>query len=77
MSCELDNTKVNTEWCVHVFNEWAVRRRTAHADDAVPRDILFSCDAVALNKWLSLLVVEARKKNEGRYPSKTLTFSAV
>ena len=52
-------------------------RRTVHADDAVPRDIISSCDAVALNKWLSLFVVEARKKNESRYPSKTLTFSAV
>ena len=68
-----DNTKANTEWSVCVFNEWAAWRRTARADDAVPRNILFSCDAVALNKWLSLFIVEARKKDGSRYPSKTLT----
>ena len=27
---------------------------------------LFSCDAVALKKWLSLFVVEARKKDGSR-----------
>ena len=68
-----DNTKANTEWAVRVFNEWAAWRRTARADDAVPRDILFSCDAVALNKWLSLFIVKARKKDRSRCPSKTLT----
>ena len=46
---------------------------TARAADAVPGNILFSCDAVALNRWLSLFVVEARKKDGSRYPSKTLT----
>ena len=60
--CVPDNTKPNTEWSVRVFNEWAAWRRTARADDAVPGDILFSCNAVALNKWLSLFVIEARKK---------------
>ena len=61
-----DNTKANTEWSVRAFNEWAAWRRTARADDAVPGDILFSCDAVALNKWLSMFVIEARKKGRSR-----------
>ena len=61
---EADNTKANTKkWSVCVFNEWAAWRCT---DDAVPGGILFSCDAVALNKWLSLFVVEARKKDGSR-----------
>ena len=38
-----------------------------------PEILFFSCEAVALSKWLSLFVVEARKKDGSRYPSKTLT----
>ena len=41
-------------------------------DDPVPSDILTSCDAAALNRWLSLFVIEARKQDGTRYPSKTI-----
>ena len=61
-----DNTKASTEWSVRVFNEWAAWRCTARADDVVPGDNLFSCDAVALSIWLSLFVIEARKKDGSR-----------
>ena len=33
---------------------------------------LTSCDAVALNKWLSLFVIEARKQDGTRYPSRSI-----
>ena len=34
---------------------------------------ILSCgDAVALNKWLSLYVIETRKQDGGRYPASTL-----
>ena len=32
-------------------------------DDPVPSDTLTSCHAVALNKWLSLFVIDARKQD--------------
>ena len=38
----------------------------------MPSDILSCEDAVALNKWLSLYVIETRKQDDGRYPASTL-----
>ena len=52
------NTEANTEWAVRNFKAWADWRITQNPDDPVPSDILSCGDAVALNKWLSLYVIE-------------------
>ena len=38
----------------------------------MPSDILNSIDVIALNKWLSLFVIEVRKQDGSKYPSKTI-----
>ena len=67
-----DTTKHNTQWAVRTFNAWSTWRNGVYTDDPVPGDILTSCDAEALNKWLSLFVIEARKQDGTRYPSRTI-----
>ena len=42
-----------------------------YLEERVPGDLLTSCDAVALNKWLSLFVIKVRKHDGTRYPTKT------
>ena len=56
-----DNAKQNTQWAVQTFEAWSTWRSGVYEDNPVPGDILTSCDAVALNKWLSLFVIKARK----------------
>ena len=43
-----------------------------YQDDRVPSDVLTSGDAVALNKWLSLFVIEVRRQDGNKYPSKII-----
>ena len=43
-----------------------------YQDDRIPSDVLTSGDAVALNKWLSLFVIEVRKQDSNKHPSKTI-----
>ena len=66
-------TEANTEWAVRNFEAWADWRIAQNPEDPVPSDILSSGDAVALNKWLSLYVIETRKHHGGRYPVSTLS----
>ena len=66
------NTEANTEWAVRNFQSWAEWRCTAQPIDPVPRDILTCGDVFLINKWLSLYVIETRKKNGDRYPCSTL-----
>ena len=49
--------------------EW---RNSINPDDEVPKDVLTCGDAVTLNRWLSLFVIEVRKKDGSKYPSKTI-----
>ena len=60
-----DNTKQNTQWAVRTFEAWSTWRNGVYEDDRVPGDILSSSDsdAVALNEWLSLCVIETRKQD--------------
>ena len=51
-------TEANTEWAMGNFKAWADWRIAQNPGDPVPSDILSSGDAVALNKWLSLYVIE-------------------
>jgi len=54
------------------FEAWADWRIAQNPDDPVPSDILSCGDAIALNTWLSLYVIETRKQDGGRYPASTL-----
>ena len=67
-----ENTKMNTQWAVRAFQSWSSWRNGVHPDDPVPSDILGSGDASTLNKWLSLFVIEAKKQDGSKYPSKTI-----
>ena len=66
------NTKQNTQWAIQTFEAWRAWRNGVYQDDRVPSGVLTSGDAVALNKWLSLLVIEVRKQDGNKYPSKTI-----
>ena len=66
------NTKQNTQWAVRTFEAWSAWRNGVYQDDRVPSDVLTSGDAVALNKWLSLFVIQVRKQDGNKYPSKTI-----
>ena len=66
------NTKANTKWAVRNFEAWDDWRIAQNPGDPVPSDILSCVDAVVLNKWLSLFVIETRKQDGRRYPASTL-----
>ena len=66
------NTTANNDWAVRNFLDWATWRRSAHTDDPVPLGILSCADATCLNKWLSLYVIETRRKDGQSYPTATL-----
>ena len=66
------NTEANTEWAVKTFKSWMEWRNTAKPEDPVPEAILCTDDAQALNKWLSLFVLEARKLDGQKYPTSSL-----
>ena len=51
---------------------WSGRRRhKEHPGDPVPVDVLTCVDATILNKWLSLYIIETRKRDGQRYPTST------
>ena len=66
------NTECNTQWAVRTFTTWMEWRNSCKPEDLVPQDILTSTNAEALNKWLSLFIMEARKKEGSKYPTTTL-----
>ena len=67
-----ENTNLNTQWSLRTFQSWSSWRNELYSDDPVPSDILTSTDPSAINKWLSLFVIEARKQDGSKYPSKTI-----
>ena len=66
------NTLANNEWAVRNFSEWAEWRCKSYPDHPIPENILTCADASTLNKWLSLYIIETRKRDGQRYPSSTL-----
>ena len=66
------NTECNTQWAVRTFTTRMEWRNSCKPEDPVPQDILTSSNAEALNKWLSLFILEARKKEGSKYPTTTL-----
>ncbi len=65
------NTRSNTDWAVKSFLYWAEWRKDDN--DPVPKDFFTLSDSVAINKWLSLFIIEVRKKDGSRFPNSSLT----
>ena len=65
------NTKKNDRWSERSFNDW-IRERNEQCDDQCPVNILETEDAECLAKWLSLFVIEIRKKDGSCYPPATM-----
>lgn len=53
------------------FLYWAEWRKDDN--DPVPKDFFTLSDSVAINKWLSLFIIEVRKKDGSRFPNSSLT----
>ena len=66
------NTNSNTAWALRNFECWCDWRSKAYAEDPVPADLLQANDPVALNRWLSLYLIETRRKDGKNFPSSTL-----
>ena len=66
------NTQCNTQWAVRTFNSWMEWRNQSKPKNTVPQDILSCTDPQILSKWLSLFIIEARKKSGEKYPTSTL-----
>ena len=65
------NTKKNDRWSERSFNDW-ITERNEQCDDMCPVNILETEDAECLAKWLSLFVIEIRKKDGSCYPPATI-----
>ena len=64
-----------TKWAVTNFLAWQTSRNKEFDGDQakqVPSTLLKSSDPSVLSKWLSLYCAEARKKDGGSYPPKTV-----
>ena len=66
------NTESNTKWAVSNFEAWREWHNKSNPGDPVPADLLCLNDSILLNKWLSLYVVETRKVDGSRFPSKSI-----
>ena len=70
-------TKANTKWAVDNFEAWVGWRNSLDVDEKdlelVPENLLTEGTSEELNYWLSLYIMETRKKDGSRYPSNTLT----
>ena len=65
------NTANSTKWALHTYQEWCKARSNSELE-SVPTELLQSNDPEKLCKFLSLFVVEARKKSGERYPPSTI-----
>ena len=73
--CVPKNTATNTKWAVANFEGWRKRRNeTFHLqpERQVPDGLLLGHDSVALCKWLSVYVAEAKKQDGSPFPPKSL-----
>ena len=65
-------TEDSTHWSVRTFRNWMKEHNEHEDNDQIPENILENMDPQALNKWLSVFIVEARKVNGEPYPPTTL-----
>lgn len=67
------NTKKSTAWAVRVFNDWRISRNAALEN--IPNLDHFSVDDI--NRWLSMFIVEVRKRDGDFYPPKSLYLTEI
>ena len=66
------NTSENTKWAIRNFESGQQWRRKHSPVDPVPDDLLECNDPTLLNKWLSLYMMETRRVDGEKFPSKSL-----
>ena len=66
------NTDSNTTWAVWNFEAWYEWRQKKNPEEQVPVGLLEANDPVCLNKWLSLYLIETRRKDGRKFPSSML-----
>ena len=66
------NTDSNTAWAVQNFEAWCEWRQNKNPEEPVPVNLLEANNAISLNKWLSLYLIETRRKDGREFPSSTL-----
>ena len=67
------NTKANTSWAMHNYEQWFNWRSSSAPDESCPEEVLLpSCSAEVLGKWLPVYITETRNKKGNFYPPKTL-----
>ena len=64
-------TTDSTKWALKTVEQWSQDRNSSGCG-AVPSTLLITENVSVLSKYLSLFVVEARKKNGEKYPPTTL-----
>ena len=66
------NTQKNDQWALTAFMDWMEQRNKRSLHDQCPKNVLETEDARCLSKWLSLFIIEVRKKDGGKYPPATI-----
>ncbi len=66
------NTDNNTSWALRNWEAWCIWSKSKNPEEPVPTDLLEAKDPMALNHWLSLYVMETRRKDGKKFPSSTL-----
>jgi len=61
------NTQKSDQWAQRALAAW-ITERNKRCNEKCPMDILETEDAESLAKWLSLFVIELRKKDGSKYP---------
>ena len=65
-------TQASTKWAISCFNTWLENRNKIPGSEKCPLDLLETQNAFALNYWLKIFTIEARKISGEPYPPKTL-----
>ena len=56
--------QASTKWAISVFNAWMENRNSTPGTEPCPHDLLETQNVVALNYWLKVFAIEARKLME-------------
>lgn len=65
------NTVISTNWSIKTFQLWQ-QERNCFEPNSIPTDLFTSKDPALLSRYLSLFVIEVRKKSGEKYPPATL-----
>ena len=66
--------KKNNQWALHNFSDWICfdHHNQENPHDTCTSDILKTCSAKELNRWLSIYMTATRKVDGGKYTLKTI-----